>query len=253
MVFTARSAEPIRLANHPALSPDGKTLAFDWNGDIWTVPTAGGVARPLTSHPAKDTSPVFSPDGKEIAFLSEREGVAQVFVMPAEGGTPKQMTFHSQWTAGSDRAAGYTLYEWLPDGKGWLVGTQWDNGWSRRNNDRLQIVRRSDDPEKRTAPELVFDDYAQNGTLSPDGKTVLFNREGPAKARSGGGRVMRVRRAPNSGASTATRRPSTEFRPETMIRGGRCGGATARSITPIRPAAVSTSGRPTARRTSAGR
>src|SRR4051812_4712769 len=142
LVLPIMAREPIRLPNHPALSPDGKTLAFDWNGDIWTVPIEGGLARPLTSHPAKDTSPRFSPDGKEIAFLSEREGVTQVFIMPATGGTPRQMTFHAAWTAAGERAAGFTLYEWLPDGKGWLVGTQWDHGWGRRNNDRLQVVRR---------------------------------------------------------------------------------------------------------------
>ena len=184
-VQSAGAGEPIRLPNHPALSPDGKTVAFDWNGDIWTAPVEGGLARPLTSHPARDMSPRFSPDGKEIAFVSEREGVPQVFVMPAIGGVPRQMTFHSAWTAAGERAVGFTLYEWLPDGKGWLVGTQWDDGWGRRNNDRLRIVRRWDDPDRRPAPELVFDDYAQNGTLSSDGKTVLFNREGPEWWRKG--------------------------------------------------------------------
>jgi tricorn protease len=176
IILPSFAREEIRLPNQPALSPDGRTLAFDWNGDIWTVPLRGGVARPLTSHPGKDTSPRFSPDGKEIAFLSDREGSPQVFVMPAVGGSPVQVTFHS---------TGYTLYEWTPDGKGWLVGTARDDGWGRRNNDRLQIVHRADDSTKRPADELVFDDYAQNGTLSANGKTVLFNREGPEWWRKG--------------------------------------------------------------------
>ncbi len=175
-VSLAEGREPIRLPNNPALSPDGKTLAFDWSGDIWTVPVEGGVARPLTAHPAKDSSPKFSPDGQEIAFVSDREGSPQIFVMPATGGTPKQVTFHT---------AGYSLHEWTPDGQGWLVGTQRDHGWGRRNNDRLQIVKRWADVNKRPADELVFDDYAQNGTLSADGKTVLFNREGPEWWRKG--------------------------------------------------------------------
>jgi tricorn protease len=168
--------EPIRLANRPALSPDGKTLAFDWQGDIWSVPTGGGLARPLTTNAAKDTNPKFSPDGKEIAFLSDREGTPQIYVMPASGGTPTRMTFNT---------SGYTLYEWTPDGKGWLVGTQRDHGWGRRNNDRLQIVRRWNDEAKRPADELLFDDYAANGTLSPDGKKILFTREGPEWWRKG--------------------------------------------------------------------
>lgn len=171
----ALGREPIRLANNPALSPDGKTLAFDWNGDVWSVPIEGGVARPLTSNTAKDTSPKFSPDGKEIAFISDRDGTPQLFVMPAFGGSPTQITFHT---------AGYSLYEWTPDGKGWLVGTQRDHGWGRRLS-RLQIVRRSDDAAKRTSEDLVFDDYAVNGVLSPEGKQVLFNREGPEWWRKG--------------------------------------------------------------------
>ncbi len=168
--------EAIRLPNNPALSPDGQWLAFDWNGDIWLSSSAGGLARPLTNNPAKDTQPKFSPDGKEIAFVSDREGTPQVFVMPVTGGTPTQVTFHT---------AGYTLNEWLPDGSGWLVTTTRDNGWGRRNNDRLQIVRRWTDINKRPADEMLFDDYATSGTLSPDGKTVLFTREGPEWWRKG--------------------------------------------------------------------
>ena len=55
----APAGEPIRLPNRPALSPDGATVAFDWNGDIWTVPTTGGVARQLTQHPGRDREPVW--------------------------------------------------------------------------------------------------------------------------------------------------------------------------------------------------
>ncbi len=175
-VSAASAKEAIRLPNNPALSPDGQLLAFDWNGDIWLASSAGGLARPLTTNPAKDTQPKFSPDGKEIAFVSDREGSPQIFVMPTAGGTPTQVTFHT---------AGYALNEWLPDGSGWLVTTTRDNGWARRNNDRLQIVRRWTDASKRPADEMVFDDYGANGTLSADGKTVLFTREGPEWWRKG--------------------------------------------------------------------
>lgn len=171
-----QAREAIRLPNNPSLSPDGKTIAFDWSGDIWVVPASGGVARPLTANPAKDSSPKFSPDGKEIAFISAREGSPQVFVMPATGGSPQQITFHT---------SGYELYEWTPDGTGFVVGTRRDDGWGRGNGDRIQIVRRSDAGAPRKADEMLFDDYGQNGTLSADGKTVLFNREGPAWWRKG--------------------------------------------------------------------
>ena len=55
----AQAGEPVRLANNPALSPDGKWLAFDWAGDVWVVPTVGGAARPVTRHPARDGQPSF--------------------------------------------------------------------------------------------------------------------------------------------------------------------------------------------------
>jgi tricorn protease len=89
---SGRAGEVIRLANHPALSPDGKTLVFDWDGDIWSVATSGGTARRLTNHPARDRQPRFSLDGKQLAFISERSGSPQVHVMPAAGGTPRQLT-----------------------------------------------------------------------------------------------------------------------------------------------------------------
>jgi tricorn protease len=85
--------ETIRLANNPALSPDGSLLAFDWNGDIWLAPSSGGEAKPRTQHSGRDTHPRFSPDGKEIAFVSDRDGSTQVYVVPTNGGTPQQLTF----------------------------------------------------------------------------------------------------------------------------------------------------------------
>src|SRR5271167_1014410 len=91
-VGPAAAREPIRLANNPALAPEGKLLAFDWNGDIWLAPAGGGEARQLTAHPGKDSQPKFSPDGREIAFVSDREGSPQVFVVPLTGGVPEQLT-----------------------------------------------------------------------------------------------------------------------------------------------------------------
>jgi tricorn protease len=101
--------EPIRFARTPDISPDGKTVAFSYLGDIWTVEAIGGVARPVTMHEAHDINPVFSPDGKWIAFSSNRFGQYDAFVVPAVGGKPKRLTFDSA----PDMVTG-----WTPDGKG---------------------------------------------------------------------------------------------------------------------------------------
>src|SRR5437763_221069 len=71
--------KPIRGMNTPAVSPDGKTLAFSYLGDIWSVPVAGGTAMRLTIHEAHDAYPHYSPDGRWIAFSSMREGNYDVF------------------------------------------------------------------------------------------------------------------------------------------------------------------------------
>jgi tricorn protease len=80
---------------YPAISPDGKTIAFGYKGDIYRVDAKGGTAVPLTIHEAQDMMPVWSHDGKYIAFASDRYGNFDVFVMPAGGGAPKRLTYNS--------------------------------------------------------------------------------------------------------------------------------------------------------------
>ena len=80
---------------YPAISPDGSTIVFGYKGDIYRVDAAGGVAVPLTIHEAHDMMPVWSHDGKSIAFASDRYGNFDVFVMPVSGGEPKRLTYAS--------------------------------------------------------------------------------------------------------------------------------------------------------------
>lgn len=88
---------------HCALSPDGTTIAFTYKGDIYTVPSTGGRATQITTNPAFDTEPVWSPDSKQIAFASDRMGSLDVFVVSSEGGAPQRLTTHS----GSEKPVAY--------------------------------------------------------------------------------------------------------------------------------------------------
>lgn len=80
---------------YPAISPDGTTIVFTYRGDLYRVPVSGGTAVALTSHPAHDFQPVWSRDGQQIAFASDRHGNFDIFVLPAAGGEPRRLTFHS--------------------------------------------------------------------------------------------------------------------------------------------------------------
>ena len=80
---------------YPVISPDGKTILFCYKGDIWSVPSSGGTAIPMTLTDSYEYMPVWSHDGKMIAFASDRTGNFDVFVMPATGGEAKRLTWNS--------------------------------------------------------------------------------------------------------------------------------------------------------------
>ena len=86
-------ADPAFFPRRPAISPDGQTVVFSCQGDLWRVAAGGGRAERLTAHPAYESYPVFSPDGSRLAFASDREGSQDVYVMPAVGGRPLRLTF----------------------------------------------------------------------------------------------------------------------------------------------------------------
>lgn len=94
-VSAADSAQAPLWMRHAAISPDSKEIAFSYKGDIFVVPANGGAARQLTSNGSYDAYPIWSPDGKTIAFGSDREGSLDIFVIPAAGGTAKRVTNHS--------------------------------------------------------------------------------------------------------------------------------------------------------------
>src|SRR5437764_11572301 len=69
-------------------------ITFVYGGDLWTVGREGGEARRLTSGAGVETDPVFSPDGTQIAFTADYDGNPDVYVLPANGGMPRRLTFH---------------------------------------------------------------------------------------------------------------------------------------------------------------
>ncbi|MCH5234978.1 MAG: PD40 domain-containing protein [Muribaculaceae bacterium] len=89
------NAETPKWLVKPAISPDGKTIAFSYKGELFTVPATGGNAFQLTSNKAYDSNPVWSPDGKRIVFLSNREGSDDLYITSATGGVPIRLTTHS--------------------------------------------------------------------------------------------------------------------------------------------------------------
>lgn len=95
-LYTSLQAQGNALwLRYPSISPDGKTIVFGYKGDLYRVDAAGGTATPLTIHEAHDMMPVWSHDGKSIAFASDRYGNFDVFVMPATGGAPVRLTVNS--------------------------------------------------------------------------------------------------------------------------------------------------------------
>jgi tricorn protease len=156
----AAAQEPIRMARMPDISPDGKLVAFSYLGDIWVVETIGGVARPVTVHRSHDINPVFSPDGKTIAFSSNRHGSYNVYTIPVTSGKPTRLTFDSA----HDYVTG-----WSPDGKSVLFMS-------------TRSVEFPAGPELYTVPadggkaQRVTTAEGKEGVFSPDGKQIAYVR-----------------------------------------------------------------------------
>lgn len=89
-----------------------------YGGDLWTVTTSGGIARKLTSHPGLEILPKFSPDGKWIAFTSQYDGNDNLYIIPSDGGEPKQITFLQPPEPLSERSGPENMMlDWYPDSK----------------------------------------------------------------------------------------------------------------------------------------
>lgn len=158
----AQASQEIKRTKDPALSPDGKTVAFAWQGDIWTVPVAGGEARRLTVYPADEGFPTWTPDGKSIVFQSNRYGNYDLFLMSADGSGLKRLTYDSSNEYPTAVSA---------DGEVYGYSTQWGR------LDLFRVSIKGGDLIRLTGHPLEMEFYA---SLSPDGKTMLYNSRGSA-------------------------------------------------------------------------
>lgn len=148
------------LLRQPAINKDGSLIAFSFQGDIWTIPATGGKATRLTIHDAYEGHPIFSPDGKQIAFSGSRYGNNDIFVIPTEGGNPRRLTFQS----GEDMISSWTQPDKI------LFSTSREFNAIERPSE-VYSISPSGGTETRLLDAVGFDPV-----LSPDGRWIAFTR-----------------------------------------------------------------------------
>ena len=151
----ATAADPLLLRN-PSLSKD--KIAFLYAGDIWTVPRTGGEAQRLTSVGAVTEGPYYSPDGAQIAYSTREHGQIDVYVINANGGVPRRLT----WEPTGSYAAG-----WTPDGKDVLFASMHA---SFSDFFRLFVTH----ADGTGTPTVLPIPSAETGSFSPDGRTLAY-------------------------------------------------------------------------------
>ncbi len=145
------------FAADPAISPDGETICFAYDNDLWLVPFAGGTARRLTATEASEWGPCWSPDGSYIAFNSDREGTSYPYLIPSAGGEARVII-----------AEPYTISDWFNDSANLLC-----TRYSQAFGSSFYKV-----PVDGSRPILLAEIGNRYASLSPDNKSIVFNRNG---------------------------------------------------------------------------
>jgi tricorn protease len=165
----AQETQEGRLLRFPDIYKD--KIAFMYGGDLWLASSAGGVARRITTHPGRELFPKFSPDGKWLAFTGQYDGNFNVYVMPADGGQPRQLTFYQGAAQPlSDRMGIHNeVVTWTPDGKRVVFLSRRDasNGWIKR----LYSVSADGG-----MPEAMPMDQGGLASFSSDGTKIAYNQ-----------------------------------------------------------------------------
>ena len=181
-LLTATAYSQTKLLRFPDIH--GDRVAFTYGGDIWTAPASGGTATRLTAHPGIEVFAKFSPDGKWIAFTGQYDGDEQVYVIPASGGVPRQLTFYPAKGPFTPRWGwDHQVFGWSKDGKRIFFKSQQDS-WA------LPIARLYSVPVDGGASEALPMPEAGSGDYSPDSTRMVFSPQSrdfrPEKRYSGG-------------------------------------------------------------------
>jgi len=167
-VVAAAARAETKLLRFPDVH--GQEVVFCYAGDLWKAPISGGLAVRLTAHPGQELFPKFSPDGQWIAFTGQYDGDEQVYVIPATGGEPRQLTFYPARGPLAPRH-GYDnqVYGWTPDGSAVLFRSFRDADGGRTETALYTVRLAGGLPEKLPMPT------AGAGDFSPDGKRMVYS------------------------------------------------------------------------------
>jgi tricorn protease len=167
-VFVAASLAPPASAQTKLLRfPDihGETVVFSYAGDLWKAPATGGTAVRLTAHPGQELFARFSPDGQWIAFTGQYDGDEQVYVIPAAGGEPKQLTWYpAQGPLPPRGGVDNQVYGWTPDGKRVLFRSLRDADGGRTETALYTVAVDGGLPVRLPMPTAGAGDYSPDGT-----------------------------------------------------------------------------------------
>jgi len=167
-LLPASAAAQTKLLRYPDIA--GDRVAFCYAGDIWTAPAKGGNATRLTAHAGLELFPKFSPDGKWLAFTGQYEGDEQVYVIPAEGGQPRQLTYYPARGPFPPRG-GYDnqVMGWTPDGTAILFRSQRDADGVRSEGQLFTV------PAKGGPAKALPMPTSGAGDFSPDAKRLAYS------------------------------------------------------------------------------
>ena len=150
-------AQEAYFTSEPAISPDGEIVCYVYSNDLWLVPFTGGIPRRITNTTSYEWNPQFSPDGKMLAFSSDRSGQNLIYIMPATGGEAKAVNYES-----------FRISEWFSDSQN-LLCTKYSPRWG------LSFYKV---PIDGSRPILLAEIGSSFATLSPDNKQIVFQKGG---------------------------------------------------------------------------